>query len=69
MMGKYLMLLVAVVPGWGDVDGGVDEARDVVQKLVVGGDGDLVTVDDGEGGVDEQGYLGAHAVPDPAQAQ
>jgi len=37
---------------------------------VVGGDGDLVTVDDGEGGVDEQELpLGAHAVPDPAQAQ
>jgi len=50
-----------------DVDGGVIEAGDAVDQLVMGLVGDRVGLNDAERVIDGQGDLGAHPVPDPAQ--
>src|ERR1035437_8309134 len=50
-----------------DVDGGVIEAGDAVDQLVMGLVGDRVGLNDAERVTDGQGDLGAHPVPDPAQ--
>jgi hypothetical protein len=68
VVGEFLVLLFAARPGGADVHGGIDESGDVVKELVVGLDGDLVPVDDGDGGVDEHGGFGAHPMSDPPQA-
>ena len=48
-----------------DVDGGVIEAWDLMDELVLGLVGDRVGLDDVERVIDGQGDLGAHPVPDP----
>ena len=50
-----------------DVDGGVIEAGDAVDQLVLGLVGDRVSFNNAKGVVDRQGDLRAHPVPDPAQ--
>ncbi len=69
MVGKLLVLYLAAVPGRADVHGRVEEAGNIVQKLVVGGDSNLVSLDDRQGGVDEHSGLGAHTMTDPAKLQ
>jgi hypothetical protein len=50
-----------------DVDGGVIEAGNAVDQLMMGLVGDGVGLDHAQGVVHRQGRLGAHPVPDPAQ--
>jgi hypothetical protein len=50
-----------------DVHGGVIEAGDLVDELVLSLVGDRVGLDDAELVIDSQGDLGVHPVPDPAQ--
>ena len=50
-----------------DVDGGVIEAGNAVDQLVMGLVGDRMGLDDTDRVVDGELGLGAHPVPDPAQ--